>query len=63
MIGYLRGKIAGCDDKILLIDVGGVGYEVNIPLGMASELPPIGEEAKIYTYLSVKMIHSVFSDF
>ncbi len=54
MIGFLRGKIAGCDEKMLLLDVGGVGYEVNIPLGMASELPPIGEEAKVYTYLSVK---------
>ena len=54
MIGFLRGTVAGCDEKLLLMDVGGVGYEVNIPLGMASELPPIGEEIKVYTYLSVK---------
>lgn len=54
MIGFLRGKIAGCDEKVLLLDVNGVGYEINIPLGMASDLPPLGEETKVYTYLSVK---------
>ena len=54
MIGFLRGKIVSCDEKILLLDVAGVGYEVNIPLGMASELPAVGEDVKIYTHLSVK---------
>ena len=34
MIGFLRGKIVSCDEKILLLDVAGGGYEVNIPLGM-----------------------------
>lgn len=38
MIGYLRGKILDAGPDSLLLDVGGVGYQLAIPLSTYSEL-------------------------
>lgn len=38
MIGRLSGKLVSCDDEIVLVDVGGVGYEVFVPPTLASYL-------------------------
>lgn len=54
MIGYLKGTIEDVSEDTMVIDVGGVGFEVKISSGTASELPAVGEEARIYTYMSVK---------
>ena len=54
MIEYLRGKIADIDINRVVIDVNGVGYVLTISDSTASLLPGIGEEAKIYSFLSVR---------
>ena len=53
MIGQLRGKLLSKKTNILLIDVQGVGYEVNIPLTTFYELPDEGNEItlKIHTHV------------
>ncbi len=53
MIGYLRGKIKYKDEKCLIIDVAGVGYQVFIS---GQTLEKIGEEEEIelYTYLYIR---------
>lgn len=38
----------------MVIDVHGVGYEVNIPFSVFENLPPQGENIRIYTYLEMK---------
>jgi len=49
MIAYLHGKVADATPVSAIIDVGGVGYFVTIPVTTAEKLPPVGAEAKIWT--------------
>ena len=53
MIGYLSGKLLEKEANTVIIDVGGIGYEVTIPLSTFYELGEIGEavELRIYTYV------------
>lgn len=54
MIAYLNGKLAHKDPAYLIMDVGGVGYEVKISLQTFSALPNIGEVCKIVTYQQIR---------
>lgn len=53
MIGFLSGKILEKDANTVIVDVGGVGYEVTIPLSTFYELGDVGADIKlrIYTYV------------
>lgn len=54
MIGRLRGILLEKQAPDLLIEVGGVGYEVQLPLNSFYNLPAIGQEAIIYTHFVVR---------
>ncbi|MBI4005252.1 MAG: Holliday junction branch migration protein RuvA [Gammaproteobacteria bacterium] len=54
MIGQLRGKLLKKLPPMLLIDVQGVGYEVEAPMTTFYMLPEIGEEIHLYTHLAVR---------
>ena len=54
MYAYFRGKIAVKEPDLVIIEVNGIGYNIRISAGTASVLPPTGEEAKLYTYTSVR---------
>lgn len=53
MIGYLSGKIISKKPTKIIIDVGGVGYLVNISITTFEKLAD-KKEISLYTYLSVK---------
>ena len=54
MIGSLRGRLAAKSTERILLDVGGVGYEVNVPLSTFTELPDVGETVDLLTHTHVR---------
>jgi holliday junction DNA helicase RuvA len=54
MIGRLRGEIIAKHPPQVLIDVGGVGYEVEAPMSTFYDLPPVGESVTLITHLVVR---------
>lgn len=54
MIGRLRGTLVVVGATGVVIDVGGVGYEVALTAAALGDLPSIGEEAVIHTHLHVR---------
>lgn len=54
MIGFIRGKLVSKTPPQLVVDVQGVGYEVEAPMTTFYDLPALGEELKLFTYLVVR---------
>jgi Holliday junction DNA helicase RuvA len=54
MIGRLSGVLLEKNPPQLLIDVGGVGYEVDVPMSTFYNLPHTGERVTLFTHLTVR---------
>lgn len=54
MIGYLSGRLLAKDPPLLILDVGGVGYEVEAPSSTFFNLPEPGAVVVLYTHLTIR---------
>lgn len=54
MIHFLRGNLAYKDEKGIVVDVGGVGYFVNVPTNSGAYLKDEGDELTIFTAMIVR---------
>ena len=56
MIAYVKGKVAYLDVEagLVVLETGGIGYNILVPGKEFSRLPARGEEARLYTYLHVR---------
>jgi len=54
MIAFIRGKLAGVLNGSILLDVGGIGYEIQVPLNLLNSLNDRGSEVTLHTHLAVR---------
>lgn len=61
MIGRLRGILVEKQPPYLLVDVNGVGYELQAPMTTFYRLPAVGSELILHTHLSIsENLHQLF---
>lgn len=53
MISFLRGQLFQLLQDAVIIEVGGLGYEVQVHNRMISQLPPVGGQLLLHSYLQV----------
>ncbi|MBM4128645.1 MAG: Holliday junction branch migration protein RuvA [Nitrospira sp.] len=54
MIGSLRGRLINKKPDHVIVEVNGVGYQVNVPLSILSNLPEEGKDVFLYIYTHVR---------
>jgi holliday junction DNA helicase RuvA len=54
MIGFLKGRLAVKQPPMLMVDVNGVGYEMEAPMSTFYGLPATGEPVAVFTHLVVR---------
>ena len=54
MIGHLRGRLVRKSPPALIVDVNGVGYELEAPMSTFYRLPEVGSEVELHTHLVVR---------
>ncbi|MDR3211340.1 MAG: Holliday junction branch migration protein RuvA [Planctomycetota bacterium] len=54
MFNHIRGRLAHKTTTQIVVEVGGIGYEINIPLSALRRLPDVGQEVTIITHLIVR---------
>jgi len=54
MIGRIHGKLVEKHPPQIVVDVGGVGYEVDVPMSTFYNLPATGADVALYTHLAVR---------
>lgn len=61
MIGRLTGLMLEKHPPLVLVDVQGVGYEINVPMSTFYNLPAVGEKITLHTYLVIREdVHLLF---
>lgn len=54
MIASLEGRLAARGEDYLVLEVGGIGFKVHIPASLFSQLPGLGRDVRLHTYLQVR---------
>lgn len=54
MIGRIRGNLVHKQPPVILVEVGGVGYEIQVPMTTLFQLPELGGEVSLVTHFVVR---------
>lgn len=54
MIHFIRGELAYVMEDRVVVDCQGIGYLLRVPGSMIGDLPPVGCDVKLYTYMAVR---------
>ena len=54
MIAWLEGKLLSVKAPVVVLNVGGVGYELEVPMPTVYELPAVGEQLQLFVHMVVR---------
>ncbi len=54
MLAFVKGRLIETGADYVVLDNQGIGYLIYTPLSVLENLPPIGQDIKIYTYMYVR---------
>jgi Holliday junction DNA helicase RuvA len=54
MIGRITGKLLAKQPPQIIVDVQGVGYEIDVPMSTLYQLPATGADVTLFTHLTVR---------
>lgn len=54
MYSYIKGILTDVEENLVVLEAGGIGYNVHTTAQTLDYLPSVGEELKLYTYLNVR---------
>lgn len=54
MYSYIKGILTDMEEDLVVVEAGGIGYNIHTTGQTFDYLPSIGEEIKLYTYLNVR---------
>ena len=54
MISYVKGILAGVEEDTIVVEAGGLGFGIHVPLSLLEQLPAVGTELTVYTYFQVR---------
>jgi Holliday junction DNA helicase RuvA len=54
MIAFLSGKLLMSGLNYVVVDAGGVGYRVSVPLSLMAQMPPIGQPVELFVHTQVR---------
>lgn len=54
MYAYIKGILTDIGEDAAVVEAGGIGYQIHTTGQMFEQLPPIGREVRLYTYLNVR---------
>lgn len=54
MLAYIKGILQAWNNESIIVETGGIGFNVNVPLTVLEKLPETGSEVKIYTYAHIR---------
>ena len=54
MIAYIKGTLERRAESYIIIETGGIGYQIFVSPATLAKLPQTGEMVKVFTYFSVK---------
>ncbi len=61
MIGRIKGTLVARDDAMIVVDVAGVGYEIELTTAARSVMPAMGASVAVFTHLVIREdAHTLF---
>lgn len=53
MMDYIKGRLASISDETIVVENGGIGYELRVPSNSSFFMSREGQEVKVYTFLAI----------